>query len=176
MYHGLTIISRCTGRVHVLSRYISTMSAEEDSFIELYSDLKDGLQSGLGDITDKAFSKRLISRQTKRKVNSRASNADEAERAGILLDSLLDKIRGRSDVYYKFADILDNTVSYEYLAERMKSEAGAQSEAMRHEDSQGNNASSSYLLIKATLTISRRVFLLPIWIFVQNKRECRLHT
>ncbi len=101
-------------------------SAELSAFTELYCDLKDGLQSGLDDITDKAFSKRLIARQTKRKINSRTLNADEAERTEILLDSLYTKIQGNSNIYYKFVDILASTISFEYLAQKMKDQVEVQ--------------------------------------------------
>ncbi len=45
--------------------------AEVSAFQALYSDLKDVLKSGVGDLTDKAFSKGLISEEVKSQVTSR---------------------------------------------------------------------------------------------------------
>ena len=101
------------------------MSAELNAFTDLYSDLKEALQSEIGHITDQAFSKRLISKETKRKVSSRCSNADEAERTGILLDSLHDKIKRDPKAYHSFTNILVKIAVYVDLAERMKVRVGS---------------------------------------------------
>ncbi len=96
------------------------MSAEINAFTGLYSDLKEGLQSEIAHTTDQAFSKRLISKETKRKMSSRYLNVDEAERTGILLDSLHDKIQRNPKAYHCFANILIKIDVYVDLAERMK--------------------------------------------------------
>ncbi len=130
------------------------MSSELKAFTELYSDLKVGLQSGVRYITDQAFSKGLISVETKRKVSSRCSNAYEAERTGVLLDSLYDSIKINQNVYYQFADILQNSIGgYVYLAERMRDSVTSERNSIKevshkkqHKPHKGNVDKRHYLL------------------------------
>ncbi len=64
-------------------------------------------KSGVFDIiTDRAYSKRLISQDVKDKITSSTSCKTETERTRILLDAIQDKISKNADVYHQFIEIL----------------------------------------------------------------------
>ncbi len=97
--------------------------AEVSAFQALYSDLKAVLKSGLGDLTDKAFSKGLISEEVKSQVTSRLVSRTEEERTQVFLDAINNRIKADGFAFEKFLTILEDEPAFSTLGQRLRKQS-----------------------------------------------------
>ncbi len=97
--------------------------AEVSAFQALYSHLKAVLKSGVGDLTDKAFSKGLISEEVKSQVTSRLVSLTEGERTQIFLDAINDRIKVNRSAFKDFLAILEDEPAFSTLGQRLRKQS-----------------------------------------------------
>ncbi len=97
--------------------------AEVSAFQALYSVLKAVLKSGLGDLTDKAYSKGLISEEVKSQVTSRLVSRTEEERTQVFLDAINDMIKADGFAFEKFLTILEDELAFSTLGQRLRKQS-----------------------------------------------------
>ncbi len=79
------------------------------AFNELYPLLVTSLKSSYLDLTDRLFSKSLLSDDIRDTIGSQTTGKTEAERTRILLDAVRDNISQNSDYFYQFLKVLKDS-------------------------------------------------------------------
>ncbi len=102
---------------------MASAEAKSSAFQALYSDLKAVLKSGVGDLTDKAFSKGLISEEVKSQVTSRLVSLTEGERTQIFLDAINNGIKVDGSAFEDFLAILEDEPAFSTLGQRLRKQS-----------------------------------------------------
>ena len=89
--------------------------AIKEHFDELWDALS---EQGMFEVTIKAYSKGLITREVKKAVFSR-SGADEVVKANVLLSAIQERIKTDQSAFDTFVEILRSDPAYEHLADKL---------------------------------------------------------